>query len=126
MRVAPARLSRILTVCTSPHFTKLRDTGKCCMFLEQRACEARQLQRIVRPRVTSLHRDPFRLFHRSRSGFLDRCSLGVDELPAPLLPNEHAGPATLLINRSLLVLSFGGRAIGHDGGIPVAADFNII
>jgi hypothetical protein len=52
--------------------------------------------------------------------------LGVDGLPAPLLPNEHAGPATLLINRPLLVLPFGGGAIGHDGGIPVAADFNII
>ena len=61
-----------------------------------------------------------------RSGFLDRCSLRVDELPAPVLPNEDAGPAALLVNRSILVFSFGGGTIGHDGGIPVDADFDLI
>ena len=69
---------------------------------------------------------PFCLSTEGGSGFLDRCALGVDELPAPLLPNEHTGPATLLIDHSLLVLSFGGGSIGHDGGIPIAADFNVI
>ena len=63
---------------------------------------------------------------RAILGLLDRCPLGVDELPAPLLPNEHSGPTTLLINCPLLVLPFGGGAIGHDGGIPVAADFKVI
>src|SRR5262249_56545211 len=60
------------------------------------------------------------LTHRP-SRLLDRCPLGVDELPAPVPPNEHAGPATLLIKRPLLVLPFGGGAIGHHGGIPVEA-----
>ena len=52
--------------------------------------------------------------------------MGVDKLPTPILPNKYAGPATLLINRPLLVLPFGGGAIGHNGGIPVAADFKVI
>jgi hypothetical protein len=43
----------------------------------------------------------------------------VDELPAPVPPNEHAGPATLLIHLPVLVLPFGGGATGHHGGIAV-------
>jgi hypothetical protein len=50
----------------------------------------------------------------------------VHELPAPVLPNEDAGPAALLVNRSILVFSFGGGTIGHDGRIPVDADFDFI
>ena len=50
----------------------------------------------------------------------------MDELPAPVPPNEYAGPATLFIYRSVLVLSFGPGAIGHDGGIPEKADFDVI
>ena len=50
----------------------------------------------------------------------------MDQLPAPVPPNEDAGPAALLIYRSIWVLSFGGGAIGHDGGIPVGADFDLI
>ena len=50
----------------------------------------------------------------------------MDELPAPVPPNEYAGPATLLIYLSVLILSFGPGAIGHDGGIPVEADFDVI
>ncbi len=42
------------------------------------------------------------------------------------MPNEHAGPAALLIYCSVLILSFRGGAIGHDGGIPVDADFDVI
>ena len=55
-----------------------------------------------------------------------RCRLRVHELPAPILSNEDAGPAALLVNRSILVLSFGGGTKGHDGGIPVDADFDLI
>jgi hypothetical protein len=62
----------------------------------------------------------------SPSGLLDRCMLGVDELPAPVPPNEHVGRALLLIYRPLLVLSFGGAAIGHDGGIPVEVDLDLL
>ena len=65
-------------------------------------------------------------YDHARSGLLDRCPVGVDQLPAPVPPNEDAGPAALLIYRSILVLSFGGRAIGHDGGISVEADFDLI
>src|SRR4029077_4055514 len=61
-----------------------------------------------------------------RSGLLNRCSLGVDELPLPVFPNKDTGPAALLVNRSILVFSFGGGTIGHDGGIPVDADFDLI
>ncbi len=61
-----------------------------------------------------------------RSGLLDRCPLGVDELPLPVLPNEDARPAALLIYRAILVLSFGGGTIAHYGGIPVDADFDFI
>jgi hypothetical protein len=60
------------------------------------------------------------------SGLLDRCPLRVHELPAPILPNEHARPAALLVNRSVLVFSSGGGTIGHDRGIPVGADFDLI
>ena len=49
-----------------------------------------------------------------------------DELPLPVLPNQDARPAALLVNRSILVFSFGGGTIGHDGGIPVDADFDFI
>ena len=62
----------------------------------------------------------------ARSGLLDRCPLRVHELPAPVLSNEDAGPTALFIYRSILVLSFGGGTIGHDGGIPVEADFDLI
>ena len=43
-------------------------------------------------------------------------------------PSERRrqGPAALLVNRSILVFSFGGGTIGHDGGIPVDADFDLI
>src|SRR5262249_35038814 len=41
-------------------------------------------------------------------------------------PNEYASPTTLLIYRPVLILSFGLGAIGHDGGIPVEADFDVI
>ena len=44
----------------------------------------------------------------------------------PVVPNEHAGPAALLIYCSVLILSFRGGAIGHDGGIPVDPDFGVI
>jgi hypothetical protein len=57
-------------------------------------------------------------YGHARSGLLDRCTLGVHQLPAPVLPNEDAGPAALLVDRSILVFSLGGGAIGHDGGIP--------
>jgi hypothetical protein len=50
----------------------------------------------------------------------------VLELPATVLSNEDAGPAALLVNRSILIFSFGGGTIGHDGGIPVDADFDPI
>ena len=56
--------------------------------------------------------------HAPRSGLLDRCPLGVDELPLPVLPNEDARPAALLIYRAILVLSFGGGTIAHDGVSP--------
>src|SRR6476646_2861728 len=62
----------------------------------------------------------------ARSVILDRCPLRVHELPAPVLPHEDAGPAALLIYRSSLVFSFGGGTIGHDGGIPVEADLDLI
>ncbi len=65
-------------------------------------------------------------YDHARSGLLDRCPLGVDQLPAPVPPNEYAGPAALFVNRSILVFSFGGGTIGHDGGIPVEADFDLI
>ena len=44
----------------------------------------------------------------------------------PVVPNEHAGPAALLIYCSVLILSFRGGAIGHDGGIPIDPDFDVI
>ena len=50
----------------------------------------------------------------------------MHELPAPVLSNEDAGPTALLVNRSILVFSFGGGTIGHDGGIPRDADFDLI
>jgi hypothetical protein len=62
----------------------------------------------------------------ARSGLLDRCPLRVHELPAPIRANEYARPAALLVNRSVLVFSFGGGTIGDDGGIPVGADFDVI
>src|SRR6267142_1449830 len=65
-------------------------------------------------------------YDHARLGLLDRCPLRVHELPAPVLSNEDAGPAALLVNRSILVFSFGGGTIGHDGGIPVDADFDLI
>src|SRR5262245_62060046 len=46
------------------------------------------------------------------SGLRDRCPLEVNELPAPVLPNEHAGAATLLIHLPVLVLSLGGGTTG--------------
>ena len=61
-----------------------------------------------------------------RSRLLNRCPVGVDELPAPVFPDEHVGPAALLIYRPLLVLPFGGGSKGHDGGITVEADFDFI
>src|SRR5262249_17251630 len=60
------------------------------------------------------------------SGLLDRCPLRVNELPFTVLPNKDAGPAALLIYRSVLIFSFGRGAIGHNGGVPVNADFNIV
>jgi hypothetical protein len=48
------------------------------------------------------------------------------ELPMTILANKDAGPAALLIYRSILVFSFGGGAIGNDGGIPVDTDFDVI
>src|SRR6187455_2046012 len=62
----------------------------------------------------------------ARLGLLDRCALRVHELPAAVLSNEDAGPAALLVYRSILVLSLGGGAIGHDRGSPVDADFDLI
>src|SRR5262245_32673031 len=56
----------------------------------------------------------------------DRCPLEVNELPAPVLPNEHAGAATLLIHLPVLVLSLGGGTTGHDGGIAVDAHFGLV
>jgi hypothetical protein len=50
----------------------------------------------------------------------------VEELPVPGLANEDAGPAALLIYRSILVFSFGGGTIAHDGGISVEADFDLV
>jgi len=41
----------------------------------------------------------------------------VDALPAPIPPNKHSGPVTLVIHLSVLVLPFGGGATGHDGRI---------
>src|SRR5262245_17578765 len=61
-----------------------------------------------------------------RLGLFDRRALAVDELPLTVLPNKDAGPEPLLIYRTILVLSFGGGTIGHDRGIPVDADFNLI
>ena len=43
----------------------------------------------------------------------------MDHLPAPVLANEHPGPETLVIDRALLVLPFGGGATRHDGGVSV-------
>jgi hypothetical protein len=50
----------------------------------------------------------------------------MNELPAPVPPNEHAGPATLLIDLPVLILPFGGGATGHDGGIAVDTDFDLV
>ena len=71
----------------------------------------------------------FQLLGRTRHarlGLLDRCPLGVDELPLPVLPDEDAGPAALLIDRSILVFSLGSGAITHDAGISIDADFDLI
>src|SRR6478672_10460231 len=65
-------------------------------------------------------------YNHARSGLLDCCPLRVDQLPVSVLSNEDAGPAALLIYRSILVFSFGCGTIGHDGGIPVDADFDLI
>jgi hypothetical protein len=35
----------------------------------------------------------------------------MDELPLPILSNEDAGPAMLLIYRTVFILSFGGGAM---------------
>jgi hypothetical protein len=43
----------------------------------------------------------------------DRCCLEVNELPAPIPPNEHAGPSSLLIHLPVLVLSHGSGTTGH-------------
>src|SRR5262249_46522547 len=43
----------------------------------------------------------------------------VDELPAPIPPNKHSGPVTLVIHLSVLILPFSGGATGHDGRIAV-------
>src|SRR3954454_16907512 len=59
------------------------------------------------------------------SGLRDRCALVENELPAPVLPNEHAGAATLLIHLPVLVLSLGGGTTGYDGGIAVGAPFDL-
>src|SRR5262249_28103886 len=50
----------------------------------------------------------------------------VNELPAPVTSNEHAGTATLLIHLSVLVLSLGGGTTGHDRGIAVDAHFDLV
>src|SRR5262245_35917642 len=73
-----------------------------------------------------LGKRPSRRGPGDRSRLPDYCPLGVDELPAPVSPNEHAGPATVLIHRPVLVLPLDGGAIGHDGGIPVDADFDLL
>ena len=56
----------------------------------------------------------------------DRCSLEVNELPAPIPPNEHAGPSSLLIHLPVLVLSLGSGTTGHDRGIAVDAYFDLV
>src|SRR5262245_39600744 len=50
----------------------------------------------------------------------------MNELPAPVPPNEHAGPGTLLIHLPVLVLPVGGGATGHHGGIAVDTDFDLV
>jgi hypothetical protein len=52
--------------------------------------------------------------------------LEVNELPAPVPPNEHAGPATVLIHLPVLVLALGGGTTGHDGGIAVDAHVDLV
>jgi len=49
----------------------------------------------------------------------------VDELPAPIPPNKHSGPVTLVIDLSVLILPFGGGPTGHDGRIAVDAHFDL-
>jgi len=49
----------------------------------------------------------------------------VNELPAPVPPNEHAGPATLLIHLPVLVLACGGGTTGDEGGIAVDLDLAV-
>src|SRR5262249_11325503 len=56
----------------------------------------------------------------------DRCPLEVNELPASVSPDEHAGPATLLIHVPVLVLSFGGGTTGYEGGIAVNPDVDLV
>src|SRR5262249_23319906 len=41
-------------------------------------------------------------------------------------PKKHTSEQTLVIKRPLLVLSFGSGVTGHDGGIPVEADLDLI
>src|SRR5262245_37175510 len=60
------------------------------------------------------------------SGLRDRCPLEMNELPAPVPPNEHAGAATLLIHLPVLVLALGGGTTGHDGRIAVDAHFDLV
>ena len=73
-----------------------------------------------------LGQDEFVRDDHARSGLPDRRPLRVDELPLAVLPNKDAGPPALLIYRAILVFSFSGGAIGHNGGIPVNADLDII
>jgi len=49
----------------------------------------------------------------------------VDELPAPIPPNKHSGPVTLVIDLSVLIRPFGGGPTGHDGRIAVDAHFDL-
>jgi len=50
----------------------------------------------------------------------------VDELPAAIPPNKHSGPVTLVIDLSVLIFPFGGRATRHDRCIVVDAHFDLV
>src|SRR5262245_77053 len=60
------------------------------------------------------------------SALLDRCPVLVNELPAPVPPNEHAGPATLLIHLPLLIRSLCYGTTGEDCSIAEDTDFDLV
>src|SRR5262245_51557661 len=50
----------------------------------------------------------------------------MNELPAPVSPNEHAGRAPLVIHPPVLILSLGDGTTGHDRGIAENTDGDLV